>query len=429
MPGAFRLGERQSLGVHKWRRFLGWLIVIVGFCTPQGHAQETAVQPGWKSAKVMDLSRHTVSLSQPVLVARNTGRLWFPTLIPLGAGRLGAVLNLDIDTPLQHPKAQYVWSKDGGWSWGDPVIAEHAEVVVHLADGDRLLLPFVLQSHPQGLTGRLQRIPRGEQKIIAEKEGEMVISGFPRPPKSIDMQDGSYSFGFNGQSVTRKDGGYLATIYGRYVGDTNYHLLAVSSPDGRRWSYQSTIATPSVIPRGSGGEGPCESALCRLKDGRLMCIFRISSGLTYGQVWSDDDGQTWTKPGRTDIGDETLTMKDASLRSVQPSAAVLPSGVIVLSGGRPGVSAWIDERGDGAEWTRIDLSAHHNAQVPDEPHVTTDGDATKHSTTGYTEVVVLDDQNLLVIYDRLRGGWDNLSADPKQTNSVWGVRMSLRERK
>jgi hypothetical protein len=239
------------------------------------------------------------------------------------------------------------------------------------------------------------------------------------------MPDNSFSFGFNGQSVTLKDGSCLATIYGRYIGDTNYHLLAVASKDGQRWAYRSALATPAIIPRGSGGEGPCESALCRLKNGSLMCIFRISSGLTYGQVWSDDEGLTWTKPGRTDIGDATLTMQNAPMRSVQPSLAVLKSGVVVLTGGRPGVSAWIDQQGDGKEWSQVNLSGHHNDSIPLEPHVTTDGDATKHSTTGYTEVVALENGELLIIYDRLRGGWDNLSTDPAQTNSVWVVKMGI----
>jgi hypothetical protein len=264
---------------------------------------------------------------------------------------------------------------------------------------------------------------------VAEKQSELIITGLPRPPKTIDMPDNSYSFGFNGQSVSLVDGGYLATLYGRYVGDTNYHLLAVASQDGQQWKYRSTLATPAIIPRGSGGEGPCEAALCRLRNGQLMCIFRIASNLTYGQVWSDDDGVTWTKPGRTDIGDATLTMKNADIRSVQPSLAVLESGVIVLTGGRPGVSAWVDEQGEGKEWTHIDLSAHHNAAVPSEPHVTTDGDPTKHSTTGYTEVVALDNGDLLVIYDRLRGGWDNLSADPTQTNSVWVVKITVQPKR
>src|SRR5688572_20681932 len=74
--------------------------------------------PAWKIASVIKLSRHTVALSQPVLVARSTGRLWFPSLFNLGEGRLAAVLNLDSDTPLQHPKAKYLWSNDNGSSWG-----------------------------------------------------------------------------------------------------------------------------------------------------------------------------------------------------------------------------------------------------------------------------------------------------------------------
>jgi hypothetical protein len=64
---------------------------------------------------------------------------------------------------------------------------------------------------------------------------------------------------------------------------------------------------------------------------------------------------------------------------------------------------------------------------PGEPHVTSAGDATKHSTSGYTEVVALDDRHLLLIYDRLRGGWDNIGT-PSQSNSVWVVRLTVEPR-
>lgn len=60
-------------------------------------------------------------------------------MISLGGDRLAALLNLGVDTPLQHPRAQYLRPDDRGWSWSDPLLAEHAEVAVSLPNGDRLL--------------------------------------------------------------------------------------------------------------------------------------------------------------------------------------------------------------------------------------------------------------------------------------------------
>src|SRR6266550_2278927 len=81
-----------------------------------------------------------------------------------------------------------------------------------------------------------------------------------------------------------------------------------------------------------GKEGPCEAALARLKDGRLLCVYRMDSGAPYGHSFSDDDGKTWTEPA---------AMPD-DVFSVQPSLAVLKDGTIVLSGGRPGLFLWVD---------------------------------------------------------------------------------------
>lgn len=46
-------------------------------------------------------------------------------------------------------------------------------------------------------------------------------------------------------------------------------------------------------------------------------------------------------------------------------------------------------------------------------------------TTGYTEVAVVDDTHLLIIYDRVPNGWVAIPADSKETNSVWVVRVAM----
>jgi hypothetical protein len=75
-------------------------------------------------------------------------------------------------------------------------------------------------------------------------------------------------------------------LYG-YFRDTNrYSLVAAESPDGVRWKIRAVIADERCeLP---DREGPCESAVCRLKDGRLLCVFRLDSGVPYGHCFSSN---------------------------------------------------------------------------------------------------------------------------------------------
>lgn len=209
----------------------------------------------------------------------------------------------------------------------------------------------------------------------------------------------------NGQSAPLKNDLYLATLYGRFRGDKFYSIVAVESTDGIAWKFRSLIADVSC---GFKGSGPSESAVCRLRDGRLMCIFRNDGGLAYGQTFSSDEGLTWSKPE---------LMKDA--HSVQPSLVVLDDGSIALSGGRPGIFVWFNRDGQAKRWEPIDLVAHHNRCVPDETIGRTD------QTSAYTELVVLDQRTLLMIYDRIPHGWKAIPSDSNDRNSVWVVRITI----
>ena len=87
-----------------------------------------------------------------------------------------------------------------------------------------------------------------------------------------------------------KGGRYLCTWCGRLKGDTRYRLVTAVSKNGLEWKIRGTIADPECA-LASGGDGPCESAVCRLKDGRLMCVFRLWSFVDYGQSFSHEIGR------------------------------------------------------------------------------------------------------------------------------------------
>lgn len=369
---------------------------------------------GWKTAATVELNGLRVSLSKPVLVARSKGYLWFPTMTRLSGGDLFAVLSTNLDAIVQNRTASVTWSGDGGVTWSplssiDPKGDLYVESTLRLPGGDELLYPFNLYPRPGGMGGIYQVVSgqKGNREVLI-KQG-LTVTGWPRPDRSFNEKLGLSGFGFNGQTLRSKDGCYLATLYGHFKEDRRYSLVLVESCDGIQWKYRTTVAGDDC--KLQGDEGPCESAVCRLTDGRLMCVFRLASNVPYGQTFSDDEGRTWTKP---------VAMANAF--SVQPSLTVMSDGKIVLSGGRPGLFLWVNADGSGRDWQRVDILVHHNATHPEEPIRQPD------HTTSYTEVVALDGSHLIYMYDRVPHGWNAIPAASADTNSVWVVRVSLEPR-
>lgn len=365
-----------------------------------------------ETGATVELNGLSVTLFKPRVVARSRGFLWFPTLVRLGDGSFVAVMS---DYPDQHTRSSTcltALSRDGALTWGEPRAAVYSDAHVILRDGDVVLLPYYLYPREDGggLQGPQQRVRRGEHAVEAI-EDRVTVTGWPRPPGSLDPNLGLGGFVFNGQTVRLKDGGYLATLYGYFEGDKRYSLVAAASDDGVNWAVRSIVADEKCkLP---GAEGPCEAALCRLKDGRLMCVYRMGGDASYGQSFSSDEGRTWTEPAS--MGD--------GVGAVQPSLAVMPDGMVVLSGGRPGVNVWFNVDGAGKDWQPLHLAGHHNAFHPEEPinNPTGGGDS-----SAYTEVVALDDTNLAYIYDRIPRGWTAIPEGSAETNSVWVMRVELK---
>jgi hypothetical protein len=104
---------------------------------------------------------------------------------------------------------------------------------------------------------------------------------------------------------------------------------------------------------------------------------------------------------------------------VQPSLAVLSDGMVVLSGGRPGLFAWFNRDGTGTNWVGVDLKTHHNNTTPREQM------GPLERTSSYSELVALDDTHLLCIYDRIPHGWHAIPTESRDMNSVWVVRLAV----
>ena len=390
-----RLADMPALG----------LLLVVGSLAL---AEEKAPTRSWQAGNTAEAAGIKVTFSKPVLVGRSKGYLWFPTLVRLSSGELVAMLSDYADVNVAESTSMVSWSWDGGLSWGPLAKALGSDGSLTLPNGDTLFMPYYLRPMGDGVMGApYQLCPKGSRKLKVIKPG-ITIEGWPRSDKSLDPRLGLSGFVCNGQVVPLKEKGYLATLYGHFRDTNRYSLVASESLDGVRWKIRSVVADEKCEL--SGREGPCESAMCRLKDGRLLCAFRLDSGAPYGQCFSTDEGRTWTKP---------TAMKGAF--SVEPSLVVMRDGLVALSGGRPGLFWWLNPEGDAATWYKFDVLANHNAHQPQEP-IKTAG-----NTSSYTEIIALDDAHLIYIYDRNPFGGAAIPPASPETNSVWVVRITLRQ--
>ena len=366
---------------------------------------------GWIDSATVDLDGMRVTLSQPRLIGRRRSYFWFPNLWTMPNGELLSTIAPVPDIHLSGVPYLVLWSQDGGLTWSEPFVScDGGQTLLHLHSGDSILLPYDLRPRPQGIGAPHNHFPAG-QRVFDYVPTGVVITGMPAPVPLIVPGLDVAAFSFNGQTLWLEDGTYLATAYGHFEGDDRDSIVAVESTDGVNWAARSVVADASCPVPGKGG--PSESAICRLHDGRIICVFRVESKLPFGQTWSSDEGRTWTP---------AVTMPGPF--SVQPSLAVMDIGAVALSGGRPGLYLWLNAAGDGQDWQQIDILAHHNSCHPQEQILYSE-DLSRQQTTAYTEVVAVDDRTLLYIYDRVPNGWRRIPEEMDDTNSVWLVRATV----
>jgi hypothetical protein len=392
-----------------------------------------AATAGWIERAPIQLNGLRVTLAEPALVKRSRWFCWFPSLIRQPNGTLWAVMSAYGDYNVPGSFCYLARSRDGGLTWDEArVIGDAGLSHLLLADGSAVVLPYYLRPRTGGTIGAPCNIIAPDGHLIFRPAG-VNVTGWPRTVKSLGPDLGTAGFVFNGQVARGKKGEYLTTLYGHFEGDNRYSLALAESADGFAWRIRSIIAGTNCALKGK--EGPCESAICRLPasaptntagagTNRLMCVFRLDSFVPYGQTWSEDEGRTWSKP---------VAMSAAS---VEPSLQVLSNGVIALSGGRPGISVWFNTDGKGVQWQSVDIVAHHNACRPRErinPDSTkawkTPSEMSNQNlggfTSSYTELIPMAANQLLLIYDRLGLGWNEIPDHSPESNSVWVLRITL----
>jgi hypothetical protein len=214
----------------------------------------------------------------------------------------------------------------------------------------------------------------------------------------------------SGSVVQLKDGSHLTTMYGHGSGgyrrwDRRPSVFFVHSTDlGRSWQLRSVIPWQAAF--GADSDGPGEPTTARLQDGTLWCIFRSDSTQYYWSATSVDEGSSWHNISKLPFA-----------WSVKPRLRVTSKGVLVLTGGRPGIDLWASNN-KGQSWTRFNLAKEHNQLMVGQPAsllfdaqvVDADGPHVPRAqpepqTSSYTGLAEAADGAMVVSYDRLANGW------------------------
>lgn len=381
----------------------------------------------WYHAGVMkqyELTNLTVAVGAPVIVGRAAGHHWFPTLHPFDMDNiLCEVVTADDKAQGKWPATLYL-SQNGGGSWTRACdIDSYGAISTLLEDNRLLLMPYELWPVAPG-----DKSNATAEGTIVTLCADGVVSVEPAPVRFLDFpfdladyHEGELSLVTNGNILPLADGRLFATLYGTRAGEEKYHSFAVVSDDGGfTWTFLSIVASWRDAPEGR--EGPCESATCRLTDGRLFCVYRIGSGRDqnyYGNC-SADVGVTWSKP---------QPLQD--VWSVEPQIVRLTNGTLLLSGGRPGLFLWACADGEGKHWDRLNLAEHHNAFTADTslhyspPFVEAAKMFDPYQSTSYSGMKVVGDNEALICYDRLANGWHGAPGPWGDEDVVFTVRVKV----
>ena len=298
--------------------------------------------------------------AERIIALRGGG--YFPVLIKMTDGSLGAVVRGGAPHVGRAGRLDFIRSEDGGRTWSKPVVAADSEwddrnpSLGQMPDGTLVLAYGEAQSYrPDGafdLAAGLY-LPY----IVTSADGGRTWS--PKRPFLTPWPDPSPF----GQLAVCRDGTALICLYQM---PSNAVALVRSTDNGRTWGDSSALP------------GHDETQLLELPDGRLLAFTRLEEPGDHGLLLSEskDKGRTWGN----------------SRKLLRPQqwpycATLLKSGHILLSYGSRvghfGVGLVLSTDG-GKTW--------------DEEHEVFAGWDSLNTDTGYPSTVQLDDGTIVTMY-------------------------------
>jgi hypothetical protein len=400
--------------------------MVVLFMIFQAASGLLATQPSGTPGSTSKPSNYSfmdceLAVSAPVMIGRAKGRFYFPSFHPLNAEEIICSVTLCEDKAQgQWPAALYL-SQDGGASWRPAGrIDSCSSVSLSLGNHRILIMPFELRPASPGnmrdATAEGTLLALNEKGTFTTERVPIKYFGFPRDLERYYI--GELYLLTDGNILPLHDGRLFATVYGKGSGDTKDSTWSVTSEDrGRTWRFQATVASGPELSQTQ--EGANESNTIRLADDRLMCVYRTGSSKDYHKSYSRDEGSTWTKPERME-----------GVFSVEPRLTRLANGVILLSGGRPGLYVWICTDGLGNRWQRFNLAEHHNKSIRDsllryDEQFCKGGKPQPDQSTSYTDIASVGSNEVIVCYDRLANGSDGAPGPWGQWDVVFCVRLRV----
>ena len=222
------------------------------------------------------------------------------------------------------------------------------------------------------------------------------------------MRLGSRRYTDGNALPTLNGSGWLLTLYataGIHKQEMPLSIHVYHSTDLVNWAFRARLGTAYLAS---------ENAMVRLKDSRLMMVFRSElPQRKLFQTFSSDEGVSWTEPSTMSgvgPGGDPHSCEPKLVRIGNASA-------LVLSSGRPGQFMWFaDEESrsaggghvpiEAAVWQSFDIQAHHDAAFgsshPD--WCFSRGGQQTGGYTGYSSLSLLPNNRLVVAYDRMPAG-------------------------
>ena len=195
-----------------------------------------------------------------------------------------------------------------------------------------------------------------------------------------------------------------------------------SEDEGRNWRLLSYvdpgIRTPGEPPDQSR---PCEPFVAALRDGRLLCIYRIQLAHGLGEMlqsWSSDGGATWTAP------------VSSGVVGVDPCLLQLDDGLLLCAFGRPNVRLMYSLDG-GGHWLGHTTIYAYGRKPPPAGKGDPRGERYPDSHA-YTSIVALSPDTILYFFDihQHRVPWTGLlptdaARIEDRTNSIFAVQIKI----